>query len=208
MAPQPFVPLADGAQVEVIMRQGGLIVENRLWFIDRQPPITQQHIDDLASGVAAWHTTQILPNLAVELRHVRVLASDWTADPPPFVKSVSTQIDGGNNSGIHSANVAIRVRFKGSSTQTFPSNANFVPGIPKDAVDGNKYTVAMQTILFNAYVNLIDLAPLFGPFPAWRWVITSRITGNSYRSTQDFARTDFIQLPSPYVSPRRKRLHH
>jgi len=204
----PFVPLADGAQVEIKMRQAGLIVENRLWFITRQPPIDQTQLDALVSGVATWHTTQVLPNLAIELEHVSVIAADWTADPAPFTAHISTTLNGGNSSGCHSANVAVRVVFKGSSAQTFPSNSNFVPGIPKDAVSLNTYTTTFRDAIFDAYVNLIDLASGFGPFPAWRWVITSRQLDNTWRADQAFARTDFIRFPSPVVSPRRRRLHH
>jgi len=204
----PFVPLADGAQVQIKMRQAGLIVENRLWFVSRQPPIDQAQLDALASGVATWHTTQVLPNLASELEHVSVHADDWTADPPPFSSVVFTTLNGSNGSGCHSANVAVRVLFKGDSSQSFPSNSNFIPGIPKDAVNLNTYTDSFKDAIFEAYASLVDLAPVFGPFPAWTWVITSRQLNNSWRTTQDSARMDFVRFPSPYVSPRRRRLHH
>jgi len=206
MAPQPFVPLADGAQVDILMRMSGVVCENRLWFITRNPPITQQQLDDLVTGVITWHTGQILPFLSVDLRHVRVEARDWTADPPPFVSTTLTGLDGGNPDRRHSANVSVRIRFKGSSAQTFPSNSNFIPGIPLDAVNGNQYTTAFRDAMFNGYVNLIDLAGTFGASPGWRWVITSRVLNNAYRTEQAFARTDFMQFPSLFVSPRRKRL--
>lgn len=206
MAPQPFVPLADGAQVEIIGRIDGQVVENRLWFVDRNPPITAQHIEDLAVGVAAWHTSQILPYLADSWRVLVVRATDWTDDPPPFMHSEFVLQDGGITTGAHSANVAIRVLFKGTSSQTFPSNSNFVPAIPKERVNGNYYDDTIKDQLFEGYVNLIDLAGTFGASPGWRWVITSRQLGNVYRSTQEFSRTDFIRFPSPVISPRRKRL--
>jgi hypothetical protein len=202
----PFVPLANGAQVELVFTLGGEVVENRLWFTTRQPPITQFQLDALAAGVAAWHTAQVMPLLSDQLQLAAVEAKDWTADPPPLLSVVTPLINGGNTSGCHSANVSIRVVFKGSTAQTFPNNANFVPGIPLDGVDTNTVAMAIRNDLFDAYVNLIDLASVFGIFPAWRWVITSRQLNYAWRSTQALARTDFIQFPSPYVAPRRRRL--
>jgi len=206
MAPQPFVPLADGAQVEIMGVQGGEVVENRLWFITRQPPLDLTQVAALATGVGDWWAAQVLPHLSDGYFCALVRATDWTTPSSFIIFDYDINTAGGNSSGIHSANVSVRVRFKGTSSQTFPSNSNFVPGIPLDAVDGNKYTNTFKSALFNAYVNLIDLASGFGVFPAWRWVITSRQLDKAYRSTQEFSRTDFIQFPSPYISPRRKRL--
>lgn len=202
----PFVPLADGAQVELVFSLGTRVYENILWFVSRDPPITQTQLDDLAFGVSNWHSTQVMPSLAQELTLGVVRASQWDSFPVLAVGFETPGVAGGNTSGSHSANVSVRIRFKGSSAQTFPSNSNFVPGIPLDGVVLNRYTLALREALFDAYVNLIDLASLFGPGPGWRWVITSRILGGTERATRDFARTDFIQFPSPYVSPRRKRV--
>jgi len=206
VAPQPFVPAIDCAQVEIVGIQGGIVVESRLWFLSRFLPIDATLIENLAIGVEDWYSSQILPLLAVEYEFARLDAKDWNSTPPPNQFSLAPGTFGGNNSGIHSANVSIRVAFKGSSAQTFPNNANFVAGIPKDAVDGNVYTSTIRDGLFDAYVNLIDLAGTFDPSNTWRWVITSRQVDNAYRTEQAIARTDFILFPSPYVSPRRKRL--
>lgn len=202
----PFVPLTDGAQAELIFQLDTEIVSNRLWFITRQPPIDQVQLDALALGLYNWHAAEVLPFLSDQLILATVVAKDWTSDPPPFIAVQGTPVFGGNGSGCHSANVSIRVSFKGSTAQTFRNNSNFVPGIPLDGVDVNTYTPAIRDALFDAYVNVIDLASGWGVFPAWRWVITSRQLNNAWRSTQAFARTDFIRFPSPIISPRRRRL--
>lgn len=202
----PFVPLADGAQVEVVFTLDGLVVENRLWFLSRQPPITTAQLSALATGVFTWHTGQVIPLLASELVMVAVRATDWTAPAGTTQQVTAVGINGGNSSGSHSANVSYRVRFKGTSDTPGLYNANFIPGIPKDAVNGNFIDVDFKDSIFDAYVNLIDLAPGFGPFPAWRWVITSQIKDKAYRSEQLWSRTDFIQFPNIYISPRRRRI--
>lgn len=205
MTPQPFIPMADGAQVEILCELFGKIVENRLWFVSRQPPIDSTQLQALANGVASWHIAQVLPHLSHDLILATVVATRWEVADDIFEVSATSPVTGGSLVDAHSANVSVRVRFTPSNDVRY-TNANFVPGIPLDQVDGNVVNSGLKSALFDAYVSLIDLAPLFGPFPAWTWVCASRILDGSYRTELRAARTDFIHVPSPYVSPRRKRL--
>ena len=200
------MPLSDGAQVMLVYALDHKIIINRLWFVTRQPPIDQIQLDALALGVANHFETQLLPSLSSELGFSRVEAHDWTADPAPFIAFQNVFATGGGSADCHSANVAIRAVFKGDSSQTFPNNSNFVGGIPKDQVTLNRYSDTIKDAIFECYANLIDAAVLFGTFPAWTWVITSRQLNNSWRPTQDTARMDFVRFPSPFTSPRRKRI--
>jgi len=202
----PFVPLTDGCQVEIVGLLFGKTVENRLWVKTRFIPFVPADLLDLAIGVSTWYRAQVLPHLSVELQHVKVQVSDWTAFPSPSVAVDTTGALGGVSGPCHSANVAVRVSFKGTADQTFPNNSHFVPAIPLSAVDGNYYTSAFRTALFNAYVNLSDVIRNIGVGHNLQWVITSRILAGAYRSEQEWSRTDFIRFPSPTVSPRRKRL--
>lgn len=202
----PFIPLADGAQAEIFFHFGGVVIENRLWFIDRSPPITQAHLDNLAIGIDAWYQAEMLPWLSQDLEYRGVLTTKWDDHIGDLISELHTSVLGGSTDKSYSANVAVRVVFKGASNQTFPNNSNFVPGIPDGAVTGNVVELYFRSALFNAYVDLIDLAVGWGDFPAWRWVITSRQLNYAWRTAQDFARTDFIRFPSPYVAPRRRRL--
>lgn len=201
-----FVPLTDGAQCEIVFTLDGKVVENRLFFVSRQPPTTEAQLQALSDGVYAWHTTQVLPHLSSDIQLAAVEVKDWTTDPPFFIAVTGPPANGGSGSPSHSANVAIRVFFKGASNQTWPDNCNFVPGIPKDAVELNTVTDAFADLLFDAYVNLIDLAAGFGPFPAWRWVVTSSILDGVPRAFMPAARADFIRVRKRPVAQRRKRL--
>jgi hypothetical protein len=200
------VPLPDGAQVDILYSLGGRIVENRLWFVSRQPPVDATQLDNLALGVASHIEAQLLPFLSSELRLRRVEASDWTVDPASFIARRVVGVDGGGSADCHSANVAVRVVFKGTTDQTFPNNSNFIPGIPKDQVTLNTYVDTIRDAIFECYVNLIDAAAVFGPFPAWRWVVTSRQLDNAFRTEQLFVSTSLVLFTSPYVAPRRRRL--
>lgn len=202
----PFVPLADGAQVELIGRLFGETVENRLWVKTRFTPLDSAELQPLADAVSGWYIAQVLPHLSSDLEFEGVAVSDWTADPPPSQAQNTAGGFGGVSGGSMSANVAVRVAFSGTSSQDFRNNSHFIPAIPRSAVVGNYYTSTFRNAMFNAYANLTDLIRNIGTEHNLQWVITSRIKDNSYRATQAWSRTDFILFPSPVVSPRRKRL--
>jgi len=202
----PFVPLPDGAQVQIVFSFGGQICQNRLWFVSRQPPVDATQLTALAQGVYDWHVAQVLPFLSTDIQLAVVEAFDWTADPSPFIAAAGAPVNGGAGSGSHSANVADRVWFLSSFNAGRIRNSNFVPGIPKDAVDVNTVSSVFRDHIFDAYVNLIDLASGFGPFPAWRWMCASAISGGVLRSELLARRTDFIVFKRPYVAQRRRRL--
>lgn len=202
-----FVPLADGAQVEVRYTLDGISVENTLWFVSRSPPIDATTLQALADGVRDLWIVEMMPFLSVDLTFDGVFARDWTADPTPLAVIASgSSTPGGNSSPSHSANVAIRVRFRGTTSETWRRNSNFIPGIPIDQVTLNTYSSTIKDGIFECYVSLIDDAAFFGVFPAWRWVTTSRRIDNAPRATQLFTRTVTPEFPSPYTAPRRKRL--
>lgn len=201
-----FVPLTDGAEVEIVFTFDSRVVQNRLWFVCRQPPIDSTKLLALAQGVYDWHTSEVLPHLSSSLQLAVVEALEWSADPSPDIQVAGTPVNGGGSSDSHSANVADRIWFLPDSSGGRLRNSNFVPGIPKDAVSLNTVDATFRTSIRNAYIDLIDLAAGFGPFPAWRWVCTSSIDAGSPRSEQAAFRVDFIRYLSPYVAQRRKRL--
>lgn len=212
MAPQPFIPLPDGAQVELVNAldappgSAGSLVMSRLWFLRRTGVPTLDNLQELADGVGSWWLSSVMPLLSHDLTFFLCRATAWQTAFDLSQAFIPTPTPGGSLDTSHSANVAVRVRFKSASAPTDLYNANFVGGIPRDVVDHNTVSEVFKSALFEAYVALIDLAPEFGTFPAWRWVCTSRRHDNAWRAVQLARRTDFITVPSAYVSPRRRRL--
>lgn len=202
----PFVPLADGVQVEIVGILFGETVENRFWVKTRFTPLDSSELQPLADGVSGWYIDRILPLLSDDLQHVLVRTTDWTAFPSPFVTQNVTGGYGGTSGGSLSANVSVRVAFKGTSDQDFPNNSHFLPAIPRSAVVGNYYTPTFRTAVRNAYIDLTDLIRGLLPTNNLQWVITSRVKDKAYRTEQVWSRTDHILFPSPVVSPRRRRL--
>jgi hypothetical protein len=202
----PFVPLADGAQAEIFFHFGGETIENRLWFVDRSPPIVQAHLDSLAAGVDGWYQSEMIGNLSVDIEYVGVLIRKWDDHDGDLTSSIHTSVFGGESDEAHSANVASRIWFQSARGPDFVMNSNFVAGVPKDKVSLNTVDITWRSAVRNAYIDLIDLAAGFGTFPAWRWVCASAWDAGSLRTVQHARRTDFIMHKSPYVAQRRKRL--
>lgn len=202
----PFVPVTDGAQVEILFTVGGQVVENRLWFVSRQPPVDSAQLAALAEGVYLWYTAQALPFLSSALQLAVVVALDWSADPSPNVVSAGIAVPGGGSADCHSTNVADRIWFYSAAAPDRIRNSNFVPGLPKDVVSLNTVDPTFRGAISDAYINLIDLASGFGPFPAWRWVCASSWEAGTLRTTQRVLRTDFIRYKRPWVAQRRRRL--
>lgn len=202
----PFVPITDGAQVEIVFVLAGEVVENRLWFVSRQPPVNGTNLAALAQGVFDWYVAEALPYLSSSLQLAAVEAFDWTSTPSPTIAVAGTPTNGGASVEAHSANVADRIWFYSAAAPDRIRNSNFITGIPKDAVTINTVDQTFRASLRDAYVDLIDLAAAFGPFPAWRWVCASAWDAGSLRTEQRVLRTDFIRYNRPWVAQRRKRL--
>lgn len=182
-----FVPLTDGAQVEIIYTLGGEIVENRLWFWTDLPPITSTELQGLADGVYDWHVANIMPFLSQDLSLATVAATDWTSSGGVFAFSTGPVVIGGVAEQSHSANVALSVGFRWPLNRPrLKRNKNYVPGIPIGSVDLNTPTAALQDAMFEGYAALIDAARLFAPGFYWRWVVTSAIENGVPRSEQRF----------------------
>jgi len=203
-----FVPLVDGAQVEIGYSLGGKNVENRLWFTTDAPPVTSTNLQGLSDGVAAWHTANVLPFLSSDIEVLSVIAVKWDDHIGDTFTQTGVHLFGGNASPSHSANVALVVPFRWPiNFSKLKRNKNFVPGVPKSEVTLNTPSAALQSGMFEAYAALIDAARLFTPILTWRWRVTSMFAAGSVRSTQ-FAR-DCIGPPpeSTFVlGQRRKRL--
>jgi len=201
-----FVPLADGAQVELIYSLDTEIVENRLWFLTRQPPLDTTQLQNLADGVTTWWTSWLQPLLSSDLILELVRATDWQSPPGGATGFTVPAIVGSVSETAQSASVAIHIAFRAPFGWRFRHNGNFVPGIPNGEIDGNVYSDAIRSGLFEAYAALIDAAPSFGPFPAFRWVGVSEQLDGVLRSEGLPYRVDGPYFPSPYVSPQRRRL--
>lgn len=203
---RPFVPLTDGAQVIIpYVFSDGTPVSVRLWFIRRSGSVTTTTLQDLANGVQSWHNAEVLPFLSQDITQQIVFAIDWTSSGNTGVFATSSGSFGGVAFPSESAIVAALIRFQSVQPPRNFYNWNYLPGVPSSELDLNTLRGTWRNHIRNAYIDLIDLAPVFGPFPAWRWVCTSQEENGSPRSDQLALATSRIFV-RPIVAPRRRRL--
>jgi hypothetical protein len=202
---RPFVPLSDGAQAIIRYGYGLGVLTNRLFFVRRSGTVDTTTLQALADGVQLWFHDQVLPHLSVDVTLTNCQAIDWTVPFGTVVASAGPTGLGGNSLPSYSANVAVRIRFTGAQPPRNFRGWHFLGGIPQDAITLNQVDSSFASALKDAYANLIDLASSFGPFPAWRWVVTSQEENGSPRSEQFVKRVDFIAVMST-ARQRRRRL--
>ena len=183
----PFVPLEDGAQVQLVFVLDGEIISNRLWFWTADPPFTSAHLVGLADGVYDWYTALILPSLSDELQLATVVATDWTSAGNVGEVTTRPPINGGIAEGSHSANVALSVGFRWPTQYSrLKRNKNYVAGVPLSEINLNTPTPHIQDVLFEGYAALIDAARTFTPGDYWYWVVTSAWYQSNLRDAQFF----------------------
>lgn len=203
----PFVPVLYGCQVEIFHEIDFQIISNRLWFTFDTGPFTLADLQGCSDGVALWWTTNILPALSHELTTASVVASDWTADPPPNIAVTIVNTAGGDSGESSSANVAVVVPFLWPLGISLKKNKNYVGGIPESAIDLNTPTAAIRDVLYEGYAALIDAARLFAPVLHWRWVGASAWVNGNLRSQQLYYEIQGPQLNRQFLlGQRRKRL--
>jgi hypothetical protein len=198
----------DGYQAEIVSVLDGQVVENRLWFFDRFGAATSTEQQQLSDGVAAWYVGNVLPLLSSDLDCQIVKVSSWATNPPPTVAFTGISLPGGDASPSHSANVAVSVPFDWvTEAARLKRNKNYIPGIPKSAVDLNTVSSTFVDGIWDAYVALVDLPGTWSTGNIWRWVTVSLFENNALRSEAFFKRSlgpsskDRIHL-----GQRRKRL--
>ena len=91
----PFIPPDNSARVDIIYAVGGLSLQNVLFFNVFVPPVDQNKTDDLALAVEAWMSADVMPNLAVDLELVEVVASSYLGGGLAFQASVASGTNGG-----------------------------------------------------------------------------------------------------------------
>lgn len=207
MAPRPFVPLADGAQVIIRLGLGLGVITNRLWFQRLSGSVTSTTLQELVDGVQQWYFDNMLRNLSHDVTLTNCQAIDWTVQFGTVIASAGPTGLGGELSPSLSANVAVKIRLTGAQPPRHFYNWQFVGGVPENGVNLNELDVFFRQNVNDAYITLLDLPPHFGTFPAWEWVVTSQAENNTPRSTQLANRTDFI-FTSPLTHQRRVRLLH
>jgi hypothetical protein len=197
-----FVPLADGIQAELVYRLDDKIVTSRLWFVVVAGGPATSDLIAVGAGVGAWARDNLMQWLSLDIRLLEIRTYNATVPYPGPQVITFVGADGGVADGSHSANVAVKVEFQTETPPALWLNWNFVPGVPKSAVNLNTIEPAFITGVQNAYITLLDVFSLF----AYRWVATRAVVAGVRLTTRDAFRIDHPRIRRRSVSQRRTRL--
>jgi hypothetical protein len=197
-----FVPLANGIQAELVYRLDTQIVSNRLWFVVVAGDPTTADLTAVGAGVGSWASANLMPHLSHEIRLLEIRAYDATVAYPGPQVITFVGVDGGDSDGSHSANIAVKIEFQTETPPALWLNWNFIPGIPKSAVNLNTIEPAFITAIQNAYITLLDVFSLF----VYRWEATRAVVDGVPLTTRDHFRIDHPRIRRKVVSQRRTRL--
>lgn len=197
-----FVPLEHGIQVELVWSLAGLALSNRLWFVVVAGGPTTTDLTNVGTGVATWAADHLAPILSQDITLEGVRSYDATVAYPGPQVTLPIGVSGGVADESHSANVAVKASFQTFSPPALWLNWNFVPGIPKGAVDLNTITDDFRSAVKEAYDALLDVFSLF----VYRWEATRAVVDGVPLTTRDHFRIDHTRVRRLYVSQRRTRL--
>lgn len=203
----PFVPLANGVQVQLLHTLGGESISNRLWFTYDTPPWGLPEQQGLVDGVALWWQEMILPYLSQDLRTTAVIGEQWTALPIILFTVSIVDVVGGVAAESSTANTALVIPFRWGLGTRLKRNKHYVPGVPEQEIALNTPSEAIKDAMFEGYNSLIDRARLFFPVLHWRWRCTSAWLNGGLRATQYVEDVQGTVRRGDYkIGQRRKRL--
>lgn len=200
----PFLPVADGIQVELVHVLDGSTCETAPTFLDRTPGGGGSGLE-LGSAVDEWWTSRVLPYLSVSLTYTRYLVRSLaTASGPVTRVDKAPPPTGGIGGGPQPANVSVRLNYKVDPELFGFTGCGFIPGVPQAATTGNKVDLVWRATLLDAFNDLIGVAQSVG----WEWIVVNKFRRGHLLPAAGRMRIIRVDPSSPYVSQRRSRLHN
>jgi 3D (Asp-Asp-Asp) domain-containing protein len=205
----PFVPVANGALVEVRMSSMGQQVENTLWFETDATP-TEATLTDLADAVGLWWRTNIKPITSSRVSVTEYVATSMDTATSPQVSVPGTVLDvGASTPNVMPLGSTLTVSFRTGLRGRSFRGRNYVIGMTEDQVDGNSVVAGVAELWRAAYEELIAAATDVG----WTWIVASRFSGTDPVTGDPTPRAAAVTTPitavvvvDDFVDSQRRRL--
>ncbi len=168
-----FIPLVNGAQVEVRYIWLGQHVENR-WFILFPSAPSASDIQDAATDFDTWAQDDLMPLMTNQISYIETVCTDWTTDTGfQYTFTPTSPVPGAVDASSVPSQAAIliseRTGFRGRSQR----GRTYLPGGRTDVLTLGKWT--------DVYVALVDAAmvaiPGLGDTTPYALVVASFFSG-------------------------------
>lgn len=199
-----FVPLANGARIEIRSLMYDRPLTNGLWFTyDSGPPPSGAPLA-LTYMVTDWWHDEILPWLSNSLVTDQISATDWTSSGNPAVINPFPPGAGGQSYAALPASVAAVIGFICAYPPGGFMGRNYLAGLSRPFLEGNTISAFWRAGIEDGYAALPDAASSYG----WTWVGVSQYLNGAPRSSALSSRVDFPRFRLPWVGQRRRRLRN
>lgn len=198
-----FVPVENTVQCNLIGSIAGQEIHNILYFkYDAgDPDVTE--MTNLAAFLYNWWDSNIKPLLSNDYLLNMIKVVDLTTQTSPGVEYTTLlPVAGSVNVDAVTNSVAITAKFTTGYRGRSFRGRNFITGFPTSALANQvACTVPNATAFKDAYDEL-----LASPLSGWKWVVVSRISGGSPRSTGIATPVVMVTVSTTLQSQRRRLL--
>lgn len=197
-----FVPIPEGAEAEIRLTLFDRPCELTLHFRSITGVVDTANLSALAVRLGLWFSGEVLPHLSSDLVFRETAVFDATVAGTSSIIDVTGAGSGGVGLASFSAMLAGVIAFVPATQPTVRANRNYIPGLPNGSVSGNHLTPTFMAQMRDAYIDLIDIAPLAG----YRWVCVHRFAGFTPLSAAVTARVITATFLRRTVGQRRRRV--
>lgn len=198
----PFIPVNNGALVEIKFLLGTTIVENTMWFENLVTP-TVPLLQNLATNVATAFSTYQSAYQSADVTLYEVKATSMESDTAPtYTHSLTPPVAGGVATPRCPGSVTWAVQFRSTNRGRSFRGRNYWVGLGESQVSGDSITSTLANAIITAYNDFKGEVEIDG----WSMVICSRFTNGAPRAsglTTPVASFGYADL---FVDNQRRRL--
>jgi hypothetical protein len=204
--PGTFQPVPDTVELTVQGTQSGQLVENK-FYAKAAETITSVMVDALATIVADWVTTYLLPRVGATYTHTRVVARDLSADSSYEIINTDAAGGVGTASGtVYPPNVSFAVhRATGLSGKKAKSRI-YWPAIPSSYAGSDGL---MSSVAAAALVTALDQLRgniLANTDAVWEYGYPQRIINGVKLAVANFVPVTLHDWTDLFLDSQRRRL--
>lgn len=174
----PFIPTPNVALCTLAYDWDLQHVSNNLWFNQESGEFTVESLTTLATELTDYWATTMMPQLSDRLTFRGVVAYSQFSESAPAVEVSAGVVAGGVAEQPLPNNVAWAVKFNTAGRGKSFRGRNYVPGIPRSAVENNIVDEAFADNILLVYNGILTS----GPLAPWSWVVVSHFTGGAPRA--------------------------
>jgi len=174
----PFIPTPNVALCELNYDWEGQRVNNTLWFENQGVEFDITTLGTLANALSEYWIDHMMLQLANQITYRGCIAYAQFSESAPAVASAGVAVDGVVADSCNPNNVSWAVKFNTAARGKSGRGRNYVPGIPKAAIDANSIDPAFASDILLVY-NGILTEPTLADFA---WVVVSHFTAGAPRT--------------------------